>query len=181
MLVKKMPQTLKKPKKAFRVKPKQTTEEEHKAIVEVGFSNIPKLKLNNPFIERQEKLASENKNNQFVAKDLIYFKDIRQKEKNAASMERRPIHPQFSSTFNVTLPFKDTLLDLTPEMPPNQGISTIYNGTPREARLLEKSQEGHNFKNNSPKKFMFNPEKARVAVKDTRENSSSKEVKKKVK
>eukprot|EP00344_Euplotes_crassus_P007911 CAMPEP_0197009520 /NCGR_PEP_ID=MMETSP1380-20130617/50517_1 /TAXON_ID=5936 /ORGANISM="Euplotes crassus, Strain CT5" /LENGTH=278 /DNA_ID=CAMNT_0042430839 /DNA_START=275 /DNA_END=1112 /DNA_ORIENTATION=- len=178
MLVKKVPKKLMKRGNKFTVKPAKTTEGEHNALVEVGFSNIPELKIQNPYLKRQERIAFEQTSGEFAGKDLNFFKDIRLKENDMSLKEQDSVEPQFTSTFNASIPFKDTFMDLSETIPANQGISTIYNETSRQSKLLESNEDDKNNSSNANNKpFLFNPEKAKIALNETKDSPNPKKVK----
>lgn len=170
MLVKKMPKKkFKKEKAIHNVKPTQQTEDNHNAILEVGFGGNADLLLQNPFIDRQKgnvNHSSGSQNYKFGGKDLSHYKNLKSFGKLEENKEDS-LKPHLTSTFNVSIPFKDTLMGMSVNEPVKEGIATIYDETPTPKKLLKRGEVNQKHLTSREKvgNFRFNPEKAkRVAI-----------------
>lgn len=130
---------MKKPSKQ-NLRPTKTTTDNIKAIIEIGFKNTQEMSNQNPFLERQQIIAETQKLKKMkkpklnldIEDDLAH--DMKSKLKDNDSLE-----PHLTSTFNVSMPFKDSLLGISSIETSNLGSSTVYGGK------------------NSNNGFMFNP------------------------
>lgn len=126
MLVKKM--QIKKGKKIKimsekNIRPTKPDPQQTNAIIEVGFTERPDLVVKNPFIQRQHEIAEERKLKQIHER-------LDRAERNGPDLTQKfkmtvdSLQPHLSSTFNVSIPFKDTLLSNFNT--PSTHISTVY-------------------------------------------------------
>lgn len=131
------------------IKPTKNTQEQTKAIVDVGFFNKPELELSNPFIKRQKEIAEEIKvkkltqrnNNEMEDKvnDFLQFK-----------ITETSLQPHLTSTFNMSMPFKDSLLNSNINSPSQPSNSTVYAKGPKQGFMFG-AKKSEKQKCNSPK------------------------------
>ena len=137
-------QSLKKKKRKVSKKtlrPTAPDKNQTKAILEVGFTERPDLKIKNPFIQRQQELAEEQKLKKMTEKLNLDLKDDFDKGIES-KYTKTSLEPHLASTFNVSMPFKDELLSSNSVQPSQPAASTVY---------AKGSNNG----------FMFNPSKVK--------------------
>lgn len=146
---------MKKPSKQ-NIRPTKTTTDNIKAIVEIGFKNSQEMSNQNPFLERQQIIAEKQKLfknkpklNSDIKDDIVY--DIKSKLQDDNSLE-----PHLTSTFNASMPFKDSLLGISSMETSNLGSSTVYAGKDSNNGFLFNPKNLNNKIVDSPKQVKHN-------------------------
>ena len=103
---------------------KQSDEDKTKAIVEIGFTDNPELEKINPFLKK-----NKDANNWIIdntKKELN--EDLQEELENTGNylLTKSSLEPNLSSTFNVFVPYKDSLLTTSIESPSILATSTVY-------------------------------------------------------
>lgn len=106
--------------------PTQMTEDQRKAIVEIGFNKHPELSLQNPFLQKCQERAAQQEKVKKLDQQLKLSLKIDIDKETAYEVTESSLQPHLATTFNVSIPFKDSLLN-TGKIFPSQPVSTTYN------------------------------------------------------
>jgi hypothetical protein len=149
MLVKKVPKgkKLRRRSNKCHLRPTTNTEDQINAIIEAGIKEHPELEVRNPFIKRQKEILEDQKIRMLTQRRNEILKDKLDEFSNLKFTESS-LHPHLSSTFNVSMPFKDSLLNANINSISQPTLSTVY---------AKPSKQG----------FMFNAEKIKKEVLDS--------------
>lgn len=105
--------------------PTQMTEEQRKAIVEIGFNKHPELSLQNPFLQKCEERVAQQEKIKKLDQQLKVNLKIDVDKETAYKMTESSLLPHLAITFYVSIPFKDSLLN-TGGISPSQPVSITY-------------------------------------------------------
>lgn len=135
--------------------PTQMTEEQRKAIVEIGFNKHPELSLQNPFLQKCEERVAQQEKIKKLDQQLKLNLKIDVDKETAYKMTESSLQPHLATTFNVSIPYKDSLLN-TGGASPSQPASTAYPSVVKQG-------------------FMFSPSNVKTKIEASPRNKKTKQ------